>query len=110
VIILDGSALVELILHTPTGHLVAARIADPAEGLHVLHLADVEVVKALRRCVREGDIGAEAAAVALDDSVPWTCSATHMSHYLSVCGNCVRISPRTTPSTSRWRKSSTASY
>jgi len=67
VIVLDASALVELILDTTTGQLVAARIADPAEGLHVPHLADIEVVQALRRYVREGDINAEAAAVALDD-------------------------------------------
>jgi len=67
VIVLDASALVELILYTTTGQLVAARIADPAEGLHVPHLADIEVVQALRRYVREGDINAEAAAVALDD-------------------------------------------
>jgi predicted nucleic acid-binding protein len=67
VIVLDASALVELILDTQTGQLVAGRIADPAEGLHVPHLADVEVVQALRRFVREGDIDADAAAVALDD-------------------------------------------
>ena len=66
-IVLDASALVELILDTTTGQLVAARIADPVEGLHVPHLADIEVVQALRRYVREGDINAEAAAVALDD-------------------------------------------
>lgn len=65
--VLDASALVELILDTPTGQLVAGRIADPAEGLHAPHLADIEVVQALRRYVREGDIDAEAAAVALDD-------------------------------------------
>jgi predicted nucleic acid-binding protein len=67
VIVLDASALVELILSTPTGRLVAARIADPTEGLHTPHLADVEVVQALRRYVREGTIDADAAAVALDD-------------------------------------------
>lgn len=66
-IILDASALVELILDTSTGQLVADRIADPAEGLHVPHLADVEVVQALRRYVREGEIDANAAEVALDD-------------------------------------------
>ena len=66
-IVLDASALVELILDTPTGRAVAARIADPAEGLHVPHLADIEVVQALRRYVRERDIDAVAAAVALDD-------------------------------------------
>ena len=66
-IVLDASALVELILDTPTGHLVAARIVDPAEGLHVPHLADIEVVQALRRYVREGEIDAAAAGIALED-------------------------------------------
>jgi len=67
VIVLDASALVELILDTSTGQLVADRIADPAEGLHVPHLADIEVVQALRRYVREGEIDADAAETALDD-------------------------------------------
>ncbi|MGH9370877.1 MAG: type II toxin-antitoxin system VapC family toxin [Vicinamibacterales bacterium] len=66
-IVLDASALVELILDTPTGELVAARIADPAEGLHAPHLADIEVVQALRRYVREGEIEPARAVVALDD-------------------------------------------
>ena len=64
---LDASTLVELILHTPTGEAVAARVSDPDEGLHVPHLADVEVVQALRRYVRHREIDAGAAAVALDD-------------------------------------------
>jgi predicted nucleic acid-binding protein len=67
VIVLDASALVELILDTPTGQAVAARISDPAEGLHVPHLADIEVVQALRRYAREGEIDADAAEAALDD-------------------------------------------
>jgi predicted nucleic acid-binding protein len=67
VIVLDASALVELILRTPTGRLVADRIADPAEGLHVPHLVDLEVVQALRRYVREGEIDADVAEAALAD-------------------------------------------
>jgi len=67
VIVLDASALVELILNTPAGHLVAERIADPIESLHVPHLADVEVVQALRRYVREGQLDTKAAAQALHD-------------------------------------------
>lgn len=66
-IVLDASALVELILDTSTGQLVAAHIADPAEGLHVPHLVDIEVVQALRRYVREGELNTEEAEVALDD-------------------------------------------
>jgi predicted nucleic acid-binding protein len=67
VIVLDASALVELILDTPTGQVIASRIADPNEGLHVPHLADIEVVQALRRYVREGEIDADVAETALDD-------------------------------------------
>lgn len=66
-IVLDASALVELVLDTPAGRIVAERIADPAVGLHVPHLADVEVVQALRRYLRDGEITPEDAAVALDD-------------------------------------------
>lgn len=66
-IVLDASALVELILHTPAGLAVSARIAEPALGLHVPHLADVEVAQALRRYVRDDEIKATAARAALDD-------------------------------------------
>ncbi len=66
-IVLDASALVELLLDTPTGRVIASRIADPALGLHVPHLADVEVVQALRRYANDGELDAAAAAVALED-------------------------------------------
>jgi predicted nucleic acid-binding protein len=65
--VLDASALVELILSTPAGQLVRERIADPAEALHVPHLADIEVTQALRRYVRAHAIDAGTAAAALDD-------------------------------------------
>jgi predicted nucleic acid-binding protein len=67
VIVLDASALVELVLGTPAGRTVAARIADPALGLHVPHLADVEVAQALRRYAKEGEVDARAAVAALED-------------------------------------------
>ena len=66
-IVLDASALVELVLDTPTGHAVATRIADPALGLHVPHLADVEVAQALRRYAKDGELDAAEATLALDD-------------------------------------------
>lgn len=65
-IVLDASALVELVLSTEAGQLVAARIEDPTEGLHVPHLADIEVVQALRRYVLKRDLDAETAMAALD--------------------------------------------
>lgn len=66
-IVLDPSALVELLLVTPTGQAVATRIADPALGLHVPHLADVEVAQALRRYAKGGELAAADAALALED-------------------------------------------
>lgn len=66
-IVLDASAVVELLLGTATGLIVAERIDDPAVGLHVPHLVDVEVAQALRRFVRDGDLEARDAAAALDE-------------------------------------------
>lgn len=66
-IVLDASALVELLLGTARGHHVAEQLADPALGLHVPHLADVEVAQVLRRYVREGQLEPAVAEVALLD-------------------------------------------
>src|SRR5262249_44216252 len=64
-IVLDASALLELVLHTSVGQAVGARIADPGTGLHVPHLADLEVVQAMRRSLREKEMDAASAAAAL---------------------------------------------
>lgn len=66
-IVLDASALVELLLGTETGRVIGARVADPEEGLHVPHLADVEVAQALRRYARGGEIDAASATSALEN-------------------------------------------
>jgi predicted nucleic acid-binding protein len=57
VIVLDASAVVELLLGTPLGRAIASRIADPVMPLHIPHLTDVEVDQALRRYARKGEIG-----------------------------------------------------
>ncbi len=66
-IVLDASALVELLLQTMTGQVVASRIADPTEGLHVPHLADVEVVQTIRRYATSGDLEEAGAVAAIDN-------------------------------------------
>lgn len=66
-IVLDASALVELLLGTDSGRSIAERIADPGLGLHVPHLADVEVAQALRRFVRNGELDVTSGASALQD-------------------------------------------
>lgn len=66
-IVLDASAVVELLLNTATGQAVGRRMADPAIGVHVPHLVDVEVVQALRRLASLGELTAVEAQTAIDD-------------------------------------------
>lgn len=55
-LVLDASAVVELILRSKQGEAVEKLIADPAETLHAPHLVDLEVTQVLRRLVRSGKI------------------------------------------------------
>ncbi len=65
--VLDASAVVELLLNTKTGRVVAERLADPAIDLHAPHLLDVEVTQVLRRYVRDGTLTPREAAATLVD-------------------------------------------
>lgn len=65
--VLDASALVELLVGSDLGEAVASHISEPSLSLHVPHLADIEVAQALRRYVREGQLDAREAAAALED-------------------------------------------
>jgi predicted nucleic acid-binding protein len=67
VIVLDASAVVELLLGTASGRAIADRLDDPEVSLHAPHLVDVEVAQALRRYVREGQIDDASAGTALAD-------------------------------------------
>lgn len=57
-IVLDASAVIELLLNSRLGTRVAARIASRMEPLHAPHLVDVEVAQVLRRLERTGVIDA----------------------------------------------------
>ena len=65
-IVLDASATVELLLGTPAGTTVAARVRA-ASSLHAPHLLDLEVLSVLRRLVRAGQVKAAEAGRALVD-------------------------------------------
>jgi predicted nucleic acid-binding protein len=67
VIVLDASAAIELLLNTPAGERVAARVADPAESLHAPHLLDLEVAQVLRRAESAGALSSQRARTALRD-------------------------------------------
>ncbi len=66
-IVLDASVVVELLLGTPLGDAVQARISSPRETLHAPHLLDVEVAQTLRRYAFAGTFGAARGRQALDD-------------------------------------------
>jgi predicted nucleic acid-binding protein len=66
-IVVDASALLELLLRTVRGDRVASRALAPEERLHAPHLLDVEVAQALRRLVQLGEITPARAQQALDD-------------------------------------------
>ena len=48
-IVIDASAVIELLLETETGERIKKRISRPAESLHAPHLIDLEVAQVLRR-------------------------------------------------------------
>jgi predicted nucleic acid-binding protein len=67
VIVLDASAVIELLLRTPTGEAVARRIAASDTTLHAPHLLDLEVAQVLCRCSSQKTLSSERALLALDD-------------------------------------------
>jgi predicted nucleic acid-binding protein len=67
VIVVDASALLELLLDGPSSGVVAARFREPGVSLHAPHLLDVEVAHVLRRHARSGALDDRRAAEALSD-------------------------------------------
>ncbi len=64
-IVLDASALLELLLVTASGRRLAERIRPAGISLHAPHLVDVEVAQAVRKYVLAGAISGERGRLAL---------------------------------------------
>ena len=64
-IVLDASAVVELLLVTAAGRRLAERIRPSAISLNAPHLIDVEVTQAIRKYVLAGAISGERGRLAL---------------------------------------------
>ena len=65
-IVADASAILELLLRTPFGAAVEARLFRPNETVHVPALLDLEVAQVLRRYVARGDLAEPRARASLD--------------------------------------------
>lgn len=66
-IVVDASAVTELLLQTDLGARVEQRLG--ADDLHAPHLLDVEVLSALRRLVLMSELRPERAAEAIEDLI-----------------------------------------
>ena len=55
-IVVDASAMLEILLNAPAAALVRTRLYRPGETIHAPHLLDLEVTQTLRRYVLAGQL------------------------------------------------------
>jgi predicted nucleic acid-binding protein len=67
VIVVDASALLEVLLRTPAARAVERRLFDGRQTLHAPHLLDVEVAQVIRRYAANGEIDDERGRAAVAD-------------------------------------------
>ncbi len=67
-IVIDASALLDVLLRTPSAQAVETRLfEEPQQTLHAPHLLDVEVAQVLRRYATMGEINDQRGTEALFD-------------------------------------------
>ncbi|MCY4633726.1 MAG: type II toxin-antitoxin system VapC family toxin [Acidobacteria bacterium] len=64
-VVLDASAIVELVLGSRTGAIIRRRVSDPGISLHAPELLDLEVLNVVRRYVLAGKVEEDRAATAV---------------------------------------------
>ena len=68
-IVVDASAILEVLLRTPSAARIEDRLFQPFETLHAPHLLDLEVAQVIRRYAAAGELTAERGRQALGDLV-----------------------------------------
>ena len=66
-IVIDSSAVIEVLLRSQIGIEIEERILSPFENLCAPHLLDLEIAQVLRRYCASGDMSPERGQNALDD-------------------------------------------
>lgn len=66
-IVVDASAVIEVLLRSERAARIEERILSAGETLHAPHLLDLEVAQVLRRYCASGEIEPERAEEAMDD-------------------------------------------
>jgi predicted nucleic acid-binding protein len=67
VIVVDASAVLDVLLNTAAAPRVAEHLFAPGETLHAPHLLDLEVAQVLRRYEASGELGSARGVQALED-------------------------------------------
>lgn len=68
-IVVDASAVLEVLLQTPAASAIEAVLFAPRQTLHAPHLLDVEIAQVVRRYTAAGEIDAARGRSALADLV-----------------------------------------
>jgi predicted nucleic acid-binding protein len=66
-IVVDASAMLEVLLRTPAAKAVEKWLFDPRQTLHAPHLLDIEVAQVIRRYSANGEIDSERGRASLAD-------------------------------------------
>jgi len=66
-IVVDASAVIEVLLRTQAAIAVERHLFAPGQTWHAPHLLDIEVAQVIRKYAARGEIDAERGRVALDD-------------------------------------------
>jgi predicted nucleic acid-binding protein len=66
-IVIDASALIEILLQTARAEPLMARVLEPTQRAHAPQLLDVEITQVLRRLVQRKELTVARAEQALDD-------------------------------------------
>jgi predicted nucleic acid-binding protein len=66
-IVIDASALLEVLLRSPAAGGVEKWLFDPGQTLHAPHLLDVEVAQVIRRYAANGEIDSDRGRAAVAD-------------------------------------------
>ena len=90
-IVVDASAMLELLLRTPAAEAVERRLFETGQTLHVPCLLDFEVAQVIRRYAMNGEIDGERGRVALADLVDFPCNDIRMNSCCHASGHCGTI-------------------
>ena len=90
-IVVDASAVIEILLRTEAASLIEHHIFSPGETLHAPHLLDLEVAQVLRRYCAAGEMNTERGQEAVADLADFPITAIPTIYFCPGYGHCDTI-------------------